>query len=370
MINAQLFEQVEASARANIKNAMKLGLETEPAGTKWSDAFFTLAQKLSQTHATVLLTRIARAVYMIEPVNSAITSTKFASRWTANQNAYFGFGNADDPRRATFGDCDLIAEGLLQTLVQSLDDESHVSTLRSSINHSVISHEIPLDYINSAPDIVAIHQPGNLVWAWGGPAEATVQLRSWLLEARDYQLDGLDTTVADVMSAAIDNKVTVKTYLTDRAQTGPYQTNREKRWEAHPASVQFASRAEASAIERELLEQICYFEGFPSDCRDAAIAAGVLRTRETTRCPITLDVLHFTQFAEEVTNPRHGRSHFQVGHLNPLKTLGRTYMAAGHTAQNIAWISAAGNRIQGDLSLSDARALVQHIAENYRLLLT
>jgi hypothetical protein len=369
LINAQLFQQIEASARANIANAVQTGLATEPAGTKWSDAFHALTERFSAAHSVVLLTRVARAVYMIEPVNAAITSTKFACRWSANANTYFSFGQQNDPRRATFAQCEAIAEELLDALVHALPNDDDVSTLRLSINHKIISHELPLDYVNSAPDVVAIHQPGNLAWLWAGPAEATVKLRSWLLEQMEFQVPNQNATIADVMSAAISQKVAVKTYLTDRAQTGPYQTNREKRWEAHPASVQFASRAAASAIERELLEQLCFFAGFPHDCRAAAVDAGLLTERDITRCPITLDPLNFEDFAQEVLNPAHGRSKFQVGHLNPLKTVGRTNDAAGHTAQNIAWISAAGNRIQGDLSLADARALVQHIADNYSLLL-
>jgi hypothetical protein len=369
MINSQLFEQIEASKRANIIAAFRTALDTEPAETKWSVALHALSQKFSKTHSVLILTRLARSVYMIEPVNAAITSTKFACRWTSNQGFYFKFGQRGDPRIATFAECEKIADELLTALVLSLENEAHVSTLRLAINHGIISHEIPLDYVNSNPDVVAIHSPGNLTWAWDGPAEATVKLRSWLLQQTTPWAPEQDATVAEVMSAAIKQKVAVKTYLTDRAQTGPYQTNREKRWEAHPGSVQFASRAAASAIERELLEQICYFDGFPNDCRLQAVELGVLREREATRCPITLDLLSFPQFAEEVTNPRWGRAHFQVGHLNPLKTVERTTEAAGHTAQNIAWISAAGNRIQGDLSLLDARKLVQHIADNYRILL-
>lgn len=369
MITAQLFEQIEASPRANITNAILNGLATEPAGTKWTVALHALAAKFSQSHSVVLLTRIARACYMVEPVNAAITSTKFACRWSQNGGAYFSFAQQGDPRRATFEQCDVIAGELISQLIQSIDNELNVSTLKLSINHRIISHEIPLDYVNSNPNIEAIHQPGNLTWAWDGPAEATVKLRSWLLEQVDVQVPEQNISVAQVMAAAIKQKIAVKTYLTDRAQTGPYQTNREKRWEVHPASVQFASRAAASSIERELLEQICFFEGFPELCRQAALEAGVLRPRDPSRCPITLDSLNFSRFAQEVSNPSHGRSLFQVGHLNPLKTVERTNDAAGHTAQNIAWISAAGNRIQGDLSLADARNLVKHIANNYRLLL-
>lgn len=363
-----MFEQIEASPRANIGNAIRSALATEPPVTKWSAIFSDLKRVLPEPQAVKLITAIARTVYMIEPVNSSITSTKFACRWSINNGNYFSFSEGD-PRWSSFEQCDALADELLANLAVSLSDRSRITVLRMALEHRVLAHEVPLDYIDSAPGVGSIHRPGNLAWIWEGPAEATVRLRSWLLEQTDFILPLEGETVASVMSAAIDKKICVKTYLTDRAQTGPYQTNREKRWEAHPSSVQFASRASASAIERELLEQICFFDDFPEACREAALEEGVLREREVTRCPITLDKLGFPRFAQEVTNPQHGRSFFQVGHLNPLKTVQRTFDAAGHTAQNIAWISSAGNRIQGDLSLVEARRLVQHIANNYRILL-
>lgn len=368
-INSGLFEAIEASPRADITNAIKSALGRERASTMWSSAHQALSTCLSERKSAIILTRIARISYMIEPVNSNITSTKFACRWSDNAPLYFTFGSAGDPRNATFLECDEIALHLLQQMMRSLNNVEHVATLNMSIDHGVISHELPIDYVDSHPGVRRIHQPGNVDWSWNGPAEATVRLRSWLLDQVGIMAPGLNATVSAVMLAAIKQKIGVKTYLTDRAQTGPYQTNREKRWESHPASVQFASRAAASAIERELLEQICFFEEFPAEARDEALIEGLIRYREVTRCPITLDPLKFSEFSTEVLTPSHGRSKFQVGHLNPLKTVGRTTDAAGHTAQNIAWISAAGNRIQGDLPLADARYLVQHISNNYRLLL-
>ncbi|MBM4104410.1 MAG: hypothetical protein FJ263_10270 [Planctomycetes bacterium] len=53
-----------------------------------------------------------------------------------------------------------------------------------------------------------------------------------------------------------------------------------------------------------------------------------------------------------------------VADQNPLK-LGESGEAVGHTADNISWISADGNRIQGSLSLNDVRKLIQRISQNY-----
>ncbi|XGB38433.1 MAG: hypothetical protein LVT47_08325 [Cyanobacteria bacterium LVE1205-1] len=89
------------------------------------------------------------------------------------------------------------------------------------------------------------------------------------------------------------------------------------------------------------------------------------KTMEISRCPITLEPLVFQEFREELMNPTHGKSNFQVGHLNPLKLDDPNSLIAGHTAGNIAWISANGNRIQGSMSLEEVRDLLKRITHNY-----
>jgi hypothetical protein len=191
---------------------------------------------------------------------------------------------------------------------------------------------VPVDYSERKLD--RIHVADNVEWIWRDPeVEHTVLLRRAI---RDRQI--IDTETARVLTAAID-KIRVKTYLTDRAQTGITQTNREKRWEAHPASVQFALRRDCIKVEHELIEQIAYFDGFPSHVRDALLARDVIEPRDgVSRCPITLDVHSYAAFAREVLNPQHGRAAFQVGHLNPLKGPGAG-VGYGHTKENIAWLS-------------------------------
>lgn len=82
-------------------------------------------------------------------------------------------------------------------------------------------------------------------------------------------------------------------------------------------------------------------------------------------CPITGDALSYELFRTELDDPEHGKSAFQVGHLNPLKLDEEGADASGHTAANISWISADGNRIQGSLSLLDVRKLIARIKTNY-----
>lgn len=164
----------------------------------------------------------------------------------------------------------------------------------------------------------------------------------------------------------LEDKVRVKTYLTDRALTGEHKTNREKRWEAHPHSVQFAERRQCMAIEHVLMTQLCAFEAFPADFRRTLQDGNILPASvRIFRCPITLDRMSFAAFREEVMNPVHGKSGFQIGHLNPLKLDAQSEGASGHTADNISWVSADGNRIQGSMDLRDVRVLLRRIAANY-----
>jgi hypothetical protein len=122
-----------------------------------------------------------------------------------------------------------------------------------------------------------------------------------------------------------------------------------------------------TAIEYCLVTQICAFEGFPRPALQQLQEANVLPSPlPTALCPITGDALSYEAFRDELLNPQHGKSDFHVGHLNPLKLEVANGHAAGHVANNISWISADGNRIQGSLSLDDVRALIKRIADNYR----
>ena len=76
--------------------------------------------------------------------------------------------------------------------------------------------------------------------------------------------------------------------------------------------------------------------------------------------------MDFLKLAESVKSPEHGKSPYQVGHLNPLKAGSSPKFR--HAAANISWISDDGNRIQGHLSLDATKALIKRIAANYERL--
>ena len=214
-------------------------------------------------------------------------------------------------------------------------------------------YELPFDYINRYAD--KLHSERNIYLAFNEVARSTVRLRSFLF-------DDSKNPDAIVFKEIYKNKVKIKTYLTDRAQTGLYQTNREKRWETHPRSVQFALRIDCMKIESKLLLQVAKFKGANADLVAGLKREGYLPSSfEYATCPITRDYLDYQLFVDDILHPRHGRSAFQVGHLNPLKTV-KDGESFGHTATNISWISDDGNRIQGSLSMSEVeRSLLGYL---------
>ncbi len=306
-------------------------------------------EQLLGAQASHALMGLVRATFLIELVNEAVTSTKFEVRWTPRL--------ANDPRGASYTECEDALARLLEEGRAATDGSDERRVLTAFAEVPILPYEVPVDYNERKLD--RIHVADNVQWIWRDPeVEQTVLLRRAL---RDRQI--IDAETANVLTAIV--KIRVKTYLTDRAQTGTTQTNREKRWEAHPASVQFSLRRDCIKVEHELIEQIAYFDGFPGHVREALLARDVIQARgDVSRCPITLDVHSYAAFAHEVLNPQHGRAAFQVGHLNPLKGPGAG-VGYGHTKKNIAWISADGNRIQGHLSMEETRELLRRIATNY-----
>jgi len=201
--------------------------------------------------------------------------------------------------------------------------------------------------------------PENIVWLWDDLPRRVVYLRTILRNLENASL-------ADFFRKAYAKKIKVKTYLTDRVQTGDHKTNREKRWETHPASVHYALRRSCLDIEYALVAQICQFKGFSQDLQRKLQELKVLPDElKVFRCPITMEPLSFEAFRAEVLDPQHGKSSFHVGHLNPLKAINDD-PKSGHTGANISWISEDGNRIQGHHSLANTRTMIARIYENYQ----
>lgn len=342
----QAFEEGVSSASFSMTSLVR-GIDALSFGPIAKHRSF-LEQTLGTKIARYVYQGLLRTSFLIETVLTRGGATKISVRWTPLL--------AQDIRYATFEECYRTFEKLLTQLSAALDDERHRALLGGFAAHKLVAYELPVDYREKQIDR-SIHEVDNIEWDWSPLPYQVIRLRRLL------RTGGINP-YADVFITAY-SKIGVKTYLTDRAQTGEYQTNREKRWESHPGGFQFALRRDCWGVEVALINQICHFAGFPIDLFQQLEQEGALIPIATPyRCPITLDAMTFEDFQKELMAPEHGKARFQVGHLNPLRASGQT--TNGHTATNIGWITADGNRIQGHLTLNETRALLQRIAANYQ----
>lgn len=283
---------------------------------------------------------LVRNSFLIELVNRDITSTKFQTRWCPDLIE-------DDPRYADYETCLAIAEKLIRQIA-SLSRNDQIA-LGEFAEHNSVPYELPFDYIDRFA--THLHSVENISLFFDEVAKRAIALRT-LLQDENANPD------AQVFRQIYKDKIQIKTYLTDRAQTGLYQTNREKRWETHPQSVQYALRLDCMAIESKLLLQVAMFQGANPALVKMLQDKGYLPDSfQIATCPITGERLDYGKFVNDVLHPSHGCSAFQVGHLNPLKTVsaGESW---GHAASNISWISDDGNRIQGSLSMAEVDELL------------
>lgn len=341
-------ELLEAAVSASRFSGSRLARDLLPAFS--SDEVTTEAVReafdvLGDRTARYALMGMVRAIFLIELVNEAVTSTKFEVRWTRRLQS--------DPRFCSFDGCLEIFIDLLEALGQEATVRRDI--LERFARYHSLAYETPIDYYNRHQG----HVSGNVVWIWDDPEiEETLLLRERVSDPE---------VVGELVPTfrLVGDKTRVKTYLTDRALTGAHKTNREKRWEAHPEGVQFAFRRDCLKIEHKLLSQVCHFEGFPAAVRQGlAGEKAIVDFDVPVRCPITRDPLDFELLRLSLESPEWGRSAFQVGHLNPLKGPG-SGDEFGHTPANIAWITEDGNRIQGSLSYQETIDLLERIRRNY-----
>lgn len=301
---------------------------------------------LGAANLKMVIKSLIRYAFYIEPVKKPkIETTKFAVRWTEELNG--------DPRQSTFDECLATFLGLLNSLNTGIQTQANKELIELMVNNTMIPYEIPIDYI--ASNTPRIHLSDNISWQWGDLPLTVVNLRKYLTDSTKHDYAAF--------FRGVYNKVKTKTYLTDRVLTGTHKTNREKRWECHPDSVHFALRRVSWEIELKLIRLVCHFDGFPTDLKTLMEAASIIQfDDETAKCPITFEPLSFINFRNEIENTTHGKSNFQVGHMNPLKS---DDTGNGHNAENISWISEQGNRIQGSNSVAFIREFIAKIYKNY-----
>jgi hypothetical protein len=315
-----------------------------------------IKDKLENDALEYVIKAAGRFAYCIELTNLSITSTKNKTRWIPGkiiktrpesfQNYQGLFKPYEDARSATFNECFDIFSKVLKLLSQSKEHLNIIVELSKTKNRGV-PYESVFTYETFSTNRIHI--------------EANIKLTdlediTWLINTRPIVYPVLSKDASGNSTKVVD-KIKTKVYKTDRAQTGEVQTNRAKRWECLPLDFQHASLEECWSVERKLLSDICNFENFPSETKSKLVQKELLVTLDNTRCPITLKPLNFSEL---LNGGSHGKSMFQVGHLDPLKSGGK------HIGSNIAWISDDGNRIQGSLSIKQTRIMLTEIVDRMR----
>jgi len=227
-------------------------------------------------------------------------------------------------------------------------DEVGFDDLKRALQETSVcgSDEIPIGF-DTPPQEDGEFELGNIVW---------LTPPTFLFELREY-FDNLGDGGQKLLE-----KTQRKSHKTDRRLTGLYQTNREHRWEAHPQDPQAATRYECWQIEAKLLSQVFQFKEAPDSLDE--LRDGIKRTleidsfEEIFHCPISGQTVYYDEFMREVLESDHGRSGYQIGHLDPLAVL-----EGHHEKENVSWISERGNRIQGEDSLKDTVEIIFNMAE-------
>jgi len=352
-MNSDDFEHVvendDSFSMLQLHDAVWDSIESQPTTAEACDK---LSATLTSTGYKKLAQAVLRQAFLIELVKlPKVETTKFRVRWSPLL--------ANDPRFCSFAECLEIADELLNSLDAWLQTAENAEAFTLATTVSQLPYEVPIDYATRLTGANRLHAPGNIGWYRDDVTLRALRIRKYLL-AEDTSPDHA------FFSSLLKDKIRVKTYLTDRVLTGTHKTNREKRWEAHPSSVHFALRRTCMEIEYALVKQVCAFDGFPQGALAQLQAQAVVPIPlPVAVCPITGERLNYQDLRNELLDPVPGKSGFHVGHLAPLKLDVQAGGPSGHSAANISWISADGNRIQGSLSVYDVRRLVKRVKENY-----
>ena len=339
-------------------------LENYPAAAARGDDVARTLTSLSQIFPIgrglrSIVASAIRTAFLVELTDLKVGSTRMKTRWLPGSilmpqpNSYEPvrgiFQPGNDPRASTFADCYAVFGRILSlTVERTIADQNAQLSLQTLQANTRVPYEYPVGYID--PSKSPLHFADNIAWQ----DNADLQ---WLVQSRPI-LRGYAGQHAEALSRIMSSKFDVKVYKTDRSLTGKDKTNRAKRWEVLYGDFQFATLSECWSVERKLTTDLTFFANFPVDLRQLLTEAGLVpEERRLTCCPITLAPLDFVPFAAATLQATHGRSDYQVGHLTPLKRGGR------HSGPNVAWQSADGNRIQGDLTQEEATALLVGIAE-------
>jgi hypothetical protein len=311
-------------------------------------AYMRASTGMDERESKHLLQAAIRFAFLIELTNLAITSTKMKTRWVTGKitkvapgsftNVAGDFSVTADERAATFDECFEIFVHVLDVLSQAASS-AHLRLVRDLATGA--SRSVAYEFVFTYVDAKAAkpHVASNV-------RLASIHDLDWLVKARPI--------FSEILSGKSYEKIEVKSFLTDRSQTGADQTNRAKRWEVLSADFQHATLEECWSVQRKLLESLAGFSRFPTVELSRLQRLGLVPSGiDAALCPITLEQLDFDEFQRPTA---HGHSAHQVGHLRPLKSGGK------HRGDNVAWVTDHGNRIQGDNDINTTRQMILRIA--------
>jgi hypothetical protein len=207
-----VFDEEMSKARFSMRNLSGTAADALAGSPAFRD-FLSVTAALGDRIGTYAFRAALRAAFLIELVKEDVKTTKFAVRWTSRLDP-------DDPRYASFDVSYEVFEHLMNLLSQAVRNRTGQELLNLLSNNHQLPYEVPIDYIERRV-LSPLHRAENLGWIEGDLPERVLRLRALLLDR--------ETNPQAPFFAAAYEKVRVKSYLTDRAQTGKYKTNREKR---------------------------------------------------------------------------------------------------------------------------------------------
>ncbi|HFR3653490.1 TPA: hypothetical protein ACT2H1_001306 [Streptococcus suis] len=329
----------ESGKKVNFKLSNCLKIEDYIDGSL-KEKFYNLKEKLGDTKYKKAKKALIRFSFFIQTTDNTpgvkSDTTIYRTRWDAVL--------VDDDRFADYDECLKILEKLCDEIVNCKEEEIK---LAFNFFEKSTSDFLPIDYIQKKENI---HTADNV------QLKKLDLFRNYCLLKEIIFNEEYNTSISEFKSFL--KKINVKAYKTDRSKTGSYKTNREYRWETIPNSHQFSLFCDCVEIEYKLLLQICQFKNIDSTLKEK-LKDQKLISDQIYRCPIVGRELDYYDLRRTAADKVvHGRSEFQVGHLQPLKNGG------SHIASNIGWQTEDGNRIQGNLSLNDVDKLLKEISRN------
>ncbi len=307
---------------------------------------------------------------------ASCNKTPFFERWDTGNISHL---TVNDPRYASKPECQKIFAILLALLLEcdgvATPPEAAILIIEKILKRKFHPHNLKCFHSKqniSADDIKrALNYSTQRLGAYEIPVSYQMELNQggthihtnvgWMKPLHiNYQLR--ECLKADLIRAigdrkAIKNfldKIQVKAYCTDKVTIPPHYSNRDFRWATWPNGIQYASHYQCAMIELELMAQLYEFENAPNLAISLLLEVETVRGRNIVighkKCFVTGKKLNFTDYLEAAIAHQGGKSKYHVGHIVPLTRGGK------HTADNIAWASDDGNRIQGNNTIEEIEA--------------